>query len=215
MLRRFSGVIFFAVLAAILAAPAAYADGVPVLVTLTGVNGSSANGVYTSPYFGTITTIDGVQSVGIICDDYWHEVYIGESWWATVNTFSTLDQARFQGPDSASTLLMYEEAAFLIEQLALDPGATNDISFAIWSIFSPGVPPTANSGWWLAYAQSQTYTPGEFANFEILTPTDSGSGSPQEYLMMVPEPASLLLLGSGLFALGIFRKRSNRPAQAS
>jgi|HubBroStandDraft_4_1064222.scaffolds.fasta_scaffold385577_1 hypothetical protein len=212
MLRRFCAITFFAVLVAILTAPAAQADGAPILVTLTGVNGSSANGVYTSPYFATV---NGGQGVGIICDDYWHEVYIGESWWATANTFSTLDQARFQGPDSASTLLMYEEAAFLIEQLALDPGATNDISFAIWSIFSPGVPSTANSGWWLAYAQSQTYAPGEFANFEILTPTDSGPGSPQEYLVMVPEPASLPLLGSGLFALGVFRKRSNRPAQAS
>ena len=212
MLRRFCALIFFAVLVAILAAPTAQADGAPILVTLTGVNGSSANGVYTSPYFATVKGQPGVR---VICDDYWHEVYIGESWQATVNTFSTLDQARFQGPDSASTLLMYEQAAFLIEQLALDPGATNDISFAIWSIFSPGVPPTGNSGWWLAYAQSQTYTPGEFANFEILTPTDSGSGSPQEYLVTVPEPASLLLLGSGLFALGVFRKRSNRPAQAS
>jgi hypothetical protein len=110
---------------------------------------------------------------------------------------------------------MYEEAAFLVEQLALDPGAANDISFAIWSIFSPAVPPTANSGWWLSYAQSQTYTPDEFSNFEILTPTDSSPGSAQEYLVMVPEPCSVLLLGSGLFALGVFRKRSNRPAHAS
>jgi hypothetical protein len=212
MLRRFSVITFFAVLAAILIAPVAHADSTPILVTLTGVNGSSANAVYTSPYFGTV---NGVEGVGIVCDDYWHEVYIGESWYATVNTFSTLDQARFQGPDAASTLLMYEEAAFLVEQLTLDPGAANDISFAIWSIFSPGVPPTANSGWWLTYAQDQTYSPSEFLNFEILTPTDSGQGSAQEYLVMVPEPCSALLLGSGLFALGVFRKRSNEQAQAS
>ena len=123
-------------------------------------------------------------------------------WMATENTFATLGQARFQGADAAATLLMYEEAAFLVEQLASNPGAAADISFAIWSIFSPGVPSTGNSAWWLNYAQNQTYTSGEFANFIILTPTDSSSGSAQEYLVNTPEPASILLLGSGLFALG-------------
>jgi hypothetical protein len=214
MLKKLTILSFLAVMALALGSvPAANADGLPVVyVTLTGVSGGSANGVDTSPYYGTV---GGTQGVPIVCDDYWHEVYIGETWTATVNTFSSLDQARFQGANAAATLLMYEEAAFLIEQLGSHPGSSNDISFAIWSIFSSGVPPTANSAWWLNYAEGQNYYAGEFANFEILTPTDSSAGSAQEYLVNTPEPASMLLLGSGLFALGTFRRRTKRQALAS
>jgi len=210
MFKRLSISALLAVVAFILSAPVANADGVQV--TLTGVSGGSANGVDTSPYYGTVGTQTGVP---IVCDDYWHEVYIGESWMANVNTFSTLSQARFQGATAAATLLMYEEAAFLVEQLGSNPLAANDISFAIWSIFSSGVPATVNSAAWLTLAQDQTYTPGEFSSFEILTPTDSSPGSAQEYIVNTPEPASMLLLGSGLLALGSWRRRTSCLNQAA
>jgi hypothetical protein len=210
MFKRLSISALIAVAAFILSAPVANADGVQV--TLTGVSGGSANGVDTSPYYGTVGTQTGVP---IVCDDYWHEVYIGESWMANVNTFSTLSQARFQGATAGATLLMYEEAAFLVEQLGSNPSAANDISFAIWSIFSSGVPATGNSAWWLNYASSQTYTPGEFANFIILTPQDNSQGSAQEYLVKTPEPATFLLLGSGLFALVGLRRRKNCQVEAA
>ena len=210
MLKKFSVLSLLAAVAIILAAPMAKADGVQV--TLTGVSGGSANGVDTSPYYGTV---DGVKGLAIVCDDYWHEVYIGETWTATENTFSTLSNARFQGADAAATLLMYEEAAFLVQQLAGNPGSTADISFAIWSIFSQGVPSTGNSAWWVTYAQNQNYYAGEFSNFIILTPTDSSAQSAQEYLVNTPEPASIMLLGSGLIALAVRRRRSNQFRQAS
>lgn len=209
ILKRLTLLAFATVLALAVSASPAKADGVQV--TLTGVSGGSANGVDTSPYFGTV---NGVQNVAIVCDDYFHEVYIGETWTATVNTFATLDQARFQGADAAATLLMYEEAAFLVEQLAANPNSAGDISFAIWSIFSPGVPATANSAAWLTLAQDQTFTLDEFSGFEILTPTDSSAGSAQEYLMNVPEPTSILLLASGLFVLATWRRRTNRLSEA-
>ncbi len=210
MLKKFSVLSLLAAVAIILAAPIAKADGVQV--TLTGVSGGSANGVDTSPYYGTV---DGVKGLAIVCDDYWHEVYIGETWTATENTFSTLSNARFQGANAAATLLMYEEAAFLVQQLAGNPGSSADISFAIWSIFSQGVPGTANSAWWVTYAQNQSYYAGEFSNFIILTPTDSSAQSAQEYLVNTPEPASILLLGSGLLALGMRKRRANQLRQAA
>jgi PEP-CTERM motif-containing protein len=210
MLDRFTVLSLVVAIALILVSPVVNAD--TVQVTLTGVSGGSQYGVDTSPCYGTVGT---QTNVPIFCDDYWHEVYMGETWRATVNTFATLNQARFQGANAAATLLMYDEAAFLVNQLASNPQSSADISFAIWSIFSSNVPDTANSAWWVNYARNQTFTPGEFANFEVLTPIDCSVASAQEYLVSTPEPATLMMLTSGLFALGTWRRRTNRSAQVS
>ena len=68
-------------------------------VTLTGVNGQYSAGdlssstsrpeqVYTGLYYATV---DGTSNTGIICDDFNHNVTIGETWNATALNTSSLN----------------------------------------------------------------------------------------------------------------------------
>lgn len=183
-------------------------------MTLTGAgnNGAIAD-VYVGPYQGTI---DGV-STPIICDDFYDDTYLNESWTATVSTFSNLSQTKF----GASDITQYEEAAWLAQQL-VNPSSTcpdmsaancaGDIQFAIWEVFDNGQPFSLLSGhnlqnaeWWLNQAETQTFTAGEFSDVTIYTPTgcsaNCGGGLPQEFLTVstdppvaTPEPSELALL---------------------
>jgi PEP-CTERM motif len=208
-------VVCLVVLAVALCIPSsAKADS--VAVTLTGVSGGVQGGVYTSPYYATVGTLTNVP---IVCDDYSHEVYMGESWTASVSTFADLSQARFwqtsggsQAADQAATLQLYDEAAYLFNELYLQPSQRGDISFALWAIFDASQVESSagwdsNAAWWLTSAQTQTYTAGEFSNFEVLTPI--APTSPQEYLVRTPEPSAGLLLGVGLLAIFAFSRRKS------
>jgi len=209
MFKRLGFIGLAAVAALALMAPSALADGTEVTMTLTGVSGGEQGGVYTSPYFATIGS---TTNVGIVCDDYNHEVYMGETWTAYEYNFSDLGSARFQGANSGATQQMYDEAAWLITQLAANPSDSGDISFAIWAIFSPNVLTTpgytdGNAAWWLNQAQNQKFYANEFSSFLIFTPTNSGADSAQEYLVMTPEPGSVLLFCSGILALAFYSRR--------
>jgi hypothetical protein len=197
-----------------------------VSVTLTGVSGGVQGNVYTSPYYATV---GNTENVPIVCDDYSHEVYVGESWIASVSTFADLSNTRFGNLVNAPQL--YDEAAYLFNELSQVPSQVGNISFALWAIFDPSdvttsagwttggnaIDPTSAAGW-LANAQAQTYTAGEFSNFEVLTPcTPSPQGCPistssasaQEYLVRTREPSTVLLLGIGLLAVWLLKSRKD------
>lgn len=188
-----------------------------VTLTFTGVNGAVQGGVYVSPYYATIGT---TEHASIYCDDFEHHISFNETWTAYVSTFNSLTNVRFTSGGTAATLQRYEEEAWLIEQLASNPTELGNINFAMWAVMDPTVESdagyttsgTGSSAWWLSQATTQHFTSGEFSNFEILTPTATGTSSPQEMLTMVPEAGALTLLGIGLIGLAAYFLKRKRAA---
>jgi hypothetical protein len=144
-------------------------------------------------------------------------VYVGENWTANLFTFQQLDSTRF-GHNNPNATTQYEEAAWLLSQIpSAGAGEVGDINFAVWSIFTDNVPvqPQTStldgSAYWLTQATTaanNNFYGMNFSNYEIVTPTDNGTGSAQEYLISVPEPSSMLMLGTGLIGIvGAARKK--------
>jgi PEP-CTERM motif len=207
--------IFIAVLIALFAAPA-LADSVQL--TFIGSAGAMApNGVATMPYLLSINTPSNV--VAMTCDTYYSEVTQGQQWTAVVNSWATLGDtlwARvYTGPQLQE---LYMKSAWLLRQAEFHSDQTQQISFAIWQLFAPDV--RADSGNWLALADAffhgnddatkaflterlRIYTPMGATN-----PNVALSTLPQQMQLLVPEPPTLILFGSGLLAaVGGLRRR--------
>jgi len=187
------------------AAPAAFADS--ATLTLTSAGSNIADGVYVGPYTATIAGTPG--SVQVICDDYSHDSYVGETWTANMSSFPSLSSVRFTSGNEA---LNYDEVAYLANTLfnlgGTDNAQADALQFAIWDIFDPsaiatstcfGANPYDCVNYWLTAAGTQSYTPGEFSNILIYTPQTTGN--PQEFIVQTPEPGTLLLLFMGLAGL--------------
>jgi PEP-CTERM motif-containing protein len=198
------------------------------LITLTGVGaGNVLDGVYTSPYTGTV---GGVADTPIICDDFADDSYIGESWSATVSTVASL-AGNVKWASETDAQQNYEIAAWLAEDLlsTSNTTATEDISYAIWLALDPNVatylssdPGTLSAAeGWITTAENaittEDLTAADFSNVLVYTPVAGTAvncnggpcpeNSPQEFLVVTPEPGSILLLALGLVALAAFARR--------
>jgi len=193
---------------------AAFAD--PVNMNFLGPGGNNGGGVYTYPYN---FSINGGATTQLICDTYDNEIISGETWQANVNPLLS-GSGLFGGSTTA-----YEQAAIIFSGIVNGTINASAGNFAIWGLFSSNPqsnPFFASSGasglesW--ALAEISLMPSGFFNNFALYTPipgTQSWGGTPQEFIgcvvpAPVPEPGTMALLGTGLFAIGGFLRKKKR-----
>lgn len=177
---------------------------------LVGSGGTQAGGVYTGIYSLT----DNGAPLMAFCDDFDTHIAFGESWTADAHSTLTPNLLKFNSgndPNALSTdfLKDYQAtmylSALLFETPQSDSQQINDLSFAIWGIFSATA--RANGAYDAAaqnyddMALGRTYGPDDYSNRVIWTPNPVDSS--QEFITRAstPEPNQLILLGTGLIAL--------------
>jgi hypothetical protein len=195
-----------------------------VTMDFQSVGGENGGGYYTYPYY---FSINNGPSTPLICDNFDNAITAPETWTANVNSLLTAGTA---GNGYYSTLAgaqtMYDAAGLIFEAILTGQLSSVDGNWAIWGLFSANA--RGNSFYtssalnlvsldFLNLAQTDVANstlPAYLDNMVVYTPVGgvAGGDSPQEFIGVAPEPASLALFGSGLALLcgAIHRRRRRR-----
>jgi hypothetical protein len=174
-----------------------------VQVTLEGTSGVSNGTDLVLPYE---LSING-QNILADCYDFFDTVTIGESWMANIETLAeAATSGKFSGDPGA--LHGYELIGVLSTLALFGPQSQIDIQEDMWNVFDPAklaATPGMASDLAIANAEIPTF---DFSRVEFIEPLQGESVQPF-VTSSAPEPASCLLFGIGLAALGSLKRRGH------
>ena len=209
-------------------APASF--GQNYSMDLTGVgNGTVADGVYVSPYVGTISGPGMSYSGLVICDDFNSEAYLNTPWIATMSNAGALNGTQKFGEAPGSTVSFggssytiqqaYNAAGWLANGLLANLSNSTvqtNYSFAIWDIFDgQSTDPRGGAQALEAAAFAAASSGYEAGNVSVFTP--SAVNPTQEFLVVNSAPEidpTVAASGISLLLGGVLVLRGRRKLAA-